>query len=464
MEGVIKKEKLNETIRKAKFNEIVMYGFGGIGSNIAFMLVMMYLMFFYTDLFGINAAAVGGLFLVSRFIDAITDPLMGMISDRVNTKWGKYRIWILSGAPVLGLFVVLLFTAPNLGPTGKLVYVYITYIMYSLISTVVNIPYHSLTPVLSEDSDQRTVIATAKQLLGQAGMAVILVGAIPITTALGGDARAWQLFAVLCAVLLTVSFYICAWGARRHDVPEAYAKEDGENKTYKLSIGVQLQLIYKNKALLMLMIAFGTDMIAFASANAINMYYFKYALHRPDLIAITSSFGLLIGVAMTFSIPFLSKAIGKKKIFMIASACLMFISSSLYFIPFTATNLVVAQTILYSALSPFTGVVGWAMLADCVDYGEWITGKRGAGTVSSQLTFINKLGMAIGGLLAGVILAAVGYTAGQEQPMEVLKAIAGVKAFFPAAGYICSLIAMLFYPITKEFYSKMIEENKARLN
>ncbi|MDC7124985.1 MAG: glycoside-pentoside-hexuronide (GPH):cation symporter [Spirochaetales bacterium] len=453
---------MDNTVRRAKFSEVFRYGFGGIGSNIAFMLVMMYLMFFYTDFLGINAAAVGGLFLVSRFIDAVTDPVMGMIADRSNSKMGKYRPWVIVGAPILGFLVVLLFSSPNFSAGAKLVYVYVTYILYSLVSTVVNIPYHSLTPVLSEDSDQRTVIATAKQLLGQVGFAVVMVGAIPITTALGGDARAWQLYAFICAVLITLSFYICAWGAKKHDTPEVYKKNAVNGSDEKISLKEQFQLIYKNKDVLMLMIAFGTDMIAYASANAVNMYYFKYAVGRPDLIPLTSGVGLLIGIAVSFTIPFLSKKFGKKVIFMTASATLMVVSSVLFFIPFTSINLIIAQAIVYAGLGPFTGVVGWAMLADCVDYGEWITGKRGAGTVSSQLTFINKLGMAIGGMLAGVILACVGYVAGQEQTPEVLNAIAGVKAFFPALGYICSLISMSFYPITKDFYEKMIADNKAR--
>lgn len=450
---------MEKVLQRAKFKDILMYGMGGVGSNLAFMLVMMYLMFFYTDFFGINAAAVAGLFFVSRFIDAITDPIMGMIADKTNGKMGSYRGWIMFGAPVLGLMVVLMFSAPDLSPAGKLAYVYVTYILYSLVSTVVNIPYHSLTPVLTEDPDQRTTIATTKQIMGQFGTVVVTVLAMPIVTMLGGDQRAWQLYGIFAGVLITLSFFACAYGAKNYDVkkPKVNAAEKE-----KFNLNEQLSLIYKNKPLLMLMIAFGTDMVAFAAANAVNAYYFIYALQRPDLLAVVGMFGLAIGMPVSMMVPVLSKKVGKKTLFMFGSTTLMFLSASLVLIPFSNITLILAQAVLVAAVGPFTGVIGWAMLADCVEYGEWKTGKRGAGTVSSQLTFINKLGMAIGGMFVGILVAKIGYVPNQAQTAETLRGIVYIKALFPAAGYLCSIVSMSFYPITKEFYYKMIDDNKKR--
>ncbi|MFV0465242.1 MAG: MFS transporter [Lachnospiraceae bacterium] len=450
---------MEKIIQKAKFKDILMYGMGGVGSNIAFMLVMSYLMFFYTDFFGINAAAVGGLFLVSRFVDAITDPTMGVIADRSNGRFGKYRGWIMLGAPVLGISVALLFSAPAFSPAAKLVYVYVTYIFYSLISTVVNIPYHSLTPVLTEDPDQRTTIATTKQVLGQFGTVFVTVGAIPITTMLGGNAGAWQIYGILSGIMITLAFFVCAWGAKKYDRPISA----GENvQIEKFNLNKQLSLIYKNKPRLKLMSAFGTDMVGFASANAVNADYFIYAVQRPDLLPVVGMFGLAVGLPVSLLIPMLSKIFGKKRLFMTGSIVLMFLSTSLIFIPFDNINLILIQAVLVAGFAPFTGVVGWAILADCVDYGEWVTGERGAGTISSQLTFINKLGMAIGGLLVGVLLANIGYVANQAQAAETLRGIVYIKALFPAVGYLCSIISMSFYPITKEFYYKMLEDNEKR--
>jgi len=449
----------DKEFRRASISEVVRYGFGGIGSNIPFFLTLQFLMFFLTDHFGISAAAVGGLFLFSRLIDAVTDPLMGMLADRTITKIGRYRPYIMWGAPVLGLLTIMLFWSPDLSATGKIVYIYVTYIAYSLVSTVVNIPYHSLTPVLTQDPDQRTVVATFKQVLGIVGIMFVSVGAIPITKALGGGSRAWTIFASIAAVFLTFSFWLCASGAKKHDKIEHYKKE---NSVTGLSFFDQLKLITKNKALLMLMIAFGTDMIAYAAASAVNIYYFTYAVKRPDLIASTMGIGVVFSILVSIFIPLLSKKIGKKPLFMAGSAILMVLSFILFFIPFTSVSIIFVLAVLTMAFGPLTAVVGWSMLADCVEYGEWKTGLEGAGTVSSQLTFINKLGMALGGFIGGALISMAGYIPGAEQTDTVLKTIVGIKTLLPVAGYIASLISMYFYPITKEFYSKMIIENEDR--
>lgn len=453
---------MEKTYKRASFKDMVYYGFGGIGSNIPFMLTMMFLMFFYTDHFGINAASVGGLFLVSRFVDAITDPIMGMIADRTKSKMGKYRPFLIVGGPLLGVLIVLLFSVPQLSDTGKLVYVYITYIMYSLISTVVNIPYHSLTPVLSEDPNQRTTVATTKQLLGIIGTVFVTVAALPLVEAFGNDASAWQKYAIIAGILTTIAFWVCAFGARKYDKMEIHNQYNNKTSHNALSIKDQLSLIYKNKALLMLMIAFGTDLVAFAGSMGVNIYYFMYAIKRPDFVAKIGMYGLGISVAVTLCIPFLAKTFGKKRLFIFGTTLLMILCAALYFTPFTSVTQVLIICVLLQGFGPLTGVVGWAMLADCVEYGEWKTGIRGAGTVSSQLTFVNKLGMAVGGLMAGVLLSASGYIAGADQTPETLEMMVRVKTWLPIVGYMCSLGAMFFYPITKEVYAKIVKENDVK--
>lgn len=214
----------------------------------------------------------------------------------------------------------------------------------------------------------------------------------------------------------------------------------------------------------MLMIAFGTDMIAFAAASAVNVYYFTYAVKRPDLIASTMGLGIVFSILVAIFIPVLSKRIGKKPLYLSGSAILMILSFILFFIPFTSVSIIFVLSVLIMAFAPLTGVLGWSMLADCVEYGEWKTGLEGAGTVSSQLTFINKLGMALGGFIGGALISMAGYVPGAEQTESVLRTIVGIKTLLPVAGYIASLISMYFYPITKEFYSKMIIENEDRRN
>lgn len=208
----------NKQYQRAKFLDIFKYSFGGLGSNLAFILVMSYLTFFYTDIFGIDSFVVSFLMLISRFIDAFTDPLMGILGDHTRTRLGRFRPWIIWGAPVLGLLIFLLFTAPDLSPTMKIVYAYVVYIAYSLASTVVNIPYHALTPVLSQDPQQRTVIVSWKQGMGIVSQFIITILALPLVEAFGGGKQGWAIYGALIGILTTASFWLCAWGGKPYDV------------------------------------------------------------------------------------------------------------------------------------------------------------------------------------------------------------------------------------------------------
>lgn len=312
---------MNQKYEKAKFSDVFKYSFGGLGSNLAFFLVMSFLTFFYTDIFGISSYVVATLMLISRFIDAFTDPIMGMLGDNTRSKMGKYRPWIIFGAPVLGVLIFLLFTAPEMSPTMKVVYAYVIYILYSLASTVVNIPYHALTPVLSEDPQQRTEIVAWKQGMGTVSQFVITILALPLVELFGGGKQGWALYGALIGIMTTVSFWICAWGGKKYD------KVDVEVKKEKFNLKENLQLLACNKPMLMLMIAFGTDVLANATYSAVNMYYFKYVLGREDLVSPVAT-AILVGSIISIPLlPPLTKLIGKKEIILVWKLIVHFTSS-----------------------------------------------------------------------------------------------------------------------------------------
>lgn len=445
---------------KASFIDIVKYSFGGIGSNLAFLFVMFYLTYFYTDIFGISSMTVATLMLVARFIDAFTDPMMGIIADHTNTKWGKYRPWILFGAPLLGLSIFILFTSPNLSPTMKVVYAYVTYIAYSLISTAVNIPYHSLTPVMSEDPQQRTVIVTWKQGMGVIPQFLITVLALPMVEMFGGGQRGWAMFGAFIGILTTVSFYICASGAKKYDVPKELV--DKTAKKEKINFANDFKLLTKNKPMMMLMIAFGTDVLANASSSAVNVYYFKYVLNRMDLVATTATVMLITGILAIPALPFLTKLLGKKKLYWVGSACSIIPLLVMLIWP-TPTNAVLMSSFgIFGFVSKFPAFLGWAMVPECSDYAEWKFGQRADGLMSSSLTFINKFGMAIGGFIASFFLGLVGFVANETQTSEVQQMIVVLRFGLPILGYIASLISMWYYELDDKKYAEIRADLNAR--
>lgn len=443
---------MNNKYEKASFVDVLKYSFGGLGSNLAFFLTMSYLTFFYTDIFGINTMVVASLMLVSRLIDAATDPLMGMIGDHTRSKFGRYRPWIIAGAPLLGFLTFMLFTAPDLSPNMKIVYVYVIYILYSLASTVVNIPYHSLTPVISKDPNQRTSIVAWKQGMGTVAQFIVTIAALPLVEVFGGGKQGWGIFGALIGILLTIAFWICAWGGKEYDVVDMKA----ERKPFNMFN--DLRLLFGNKPMIMLMIAFGTDVLANATYSAVNMYYFKYVLNRVDLVPTVASAILFAGIASLPLLPLLSKMIGKKKLYWIGSAMSIIPLVVMWLKPTAPVLILMSMMAAFGFMSRIPSNLGWAMLPECVDYAEWKYGARGDGLITSSLTFINKLGMAVGGFIASFFLGMVGFAANQNQSQAVIDMIVFLRFGMPVLGYVASLISMYFYEITSEKYKQIREE------
>lgn len=448
------------TYRRASKMDIFKYSFGGIGSNIPFLFVAQFAFVYFTTFLGIDPVTAATITAFPILIDAFTDPIMGMIADRTSTKIGKYRPYVIFGAPLLGITMILLFWDLNLSGTTQTVYLLAVYILYSLASTVANIPYHSLTAVLTEDPEQRTTVASAKQIVGMFGAIPVLALTPMLIKVFGGDAAAFLPIVLIYSVVTVLAFMLCASGAKNSDRPEIHAEY--ETKGEKISLKEQLSLIYKNKALLLLMVAFGTDMIAFGATQKTAYQYFLFYVGKPELAGLVGMMAL-IGLPVMFFLPIMTKKIGKKRLFIIGSTILMFLALWIKMIPATSINTILLQAALAGFVGPLTGILGWTMLADCVEYGEWVTGKRGAGTVTSQLTFINKLGQAVGVFLLGIMLSGAGFLEGSmNQPDSAITAIVNIRAFLPALGYLCSIIAMSFYPITEISFAKMVKENEIR--
>ena len=439
----------------AKKSEITLYSFGGFGSNLLYMLTTSFLMYFYTDVFKISPAAVGTVFLIVRLIDALLDPMIGMLADRTNSKWGKYRPWLMFGSPLLAMVTLLLFTAPDLSPSGKILYAIATYVGYSFVNSIVNIPYHSLTSVLSQDSGQRTVIATAKQFMGTFGSLVASGTVLPLIALFGSGQKGWFFTTLLFSVLCIASYWLCAKGAKPHDNKEV------NNKAAHVAhppVKEQLKLVSKNKPLLLLLIAFLANMVAYVTSHSTAIYYWQYNIGRADLYSQLNIWGTIISIPAFMMIPILVKKFGKKNVYLYASLFSIIPYIALMMISYKHVTLIFVLSIIISLVGPLTSVLPWIMLPDCVDYGQWKTGINGSGTVHSTAIFTNKVGGAIGGIVSGAVLGAVGYVAGQQQTVEVLKTIGYLNFLIPIFGYVVILIVMQFYPITNKLSAQMVEE------
>lgn len=420
------------------------YAAGGMGFSMTNMIVVSYLTFFCTDFFGISSLTVAGLMLVTKMIDAITDPIMGFIADHTRSKSGRYRPYLIYGSPVLGALIYLLFSAPDLSPSMKVVFIYVVYIAYSLAFTVVGIPFTSLVPVLAKDSVERTIVVSWKNVMIQVGRLIITSFALPIVEAFGGGTTGWGRFGALVGVIITLCFWCVAWGLKKYDTIDLSVEKP------KVNMLKEMHLITKNKPLIMLMLAFGTDMIANSTLFAVNMYYFKYVLGRVDLVPITSMALTITGVISNLAIPWMTKKAGKKTLYWYGSLLSIFPLAVLMVKPVVPSTVLILLITLFGFISTIPSALAWAMLPDCVDYAEYVTGVNGNGVVSSAFSFMNKFCGAIGSFLASWLLGILGFAANETQTKAVIFAIVFLRFGVPILGYIASLVSMHFYELTDE--------------
>lgn len=420
------------------------YSFGGIGFSMTNLIVMTYLTFFCTDIFGISSMTVAGLMLVTRFIDAVTDPLMGLIADRTRSKWGRYRPYLMFGAPVLGACIYLLFCAPDLSQSMKVVFIYVAYIAYSLAFTVVGVPFTALVPIVSKNSRQRATVISWKNIMIQVGRTVITSFSLPMVAVLGGGSVGWGRYGMLVGVIITICFWIVAWSAKPYDTV------DVKSEKVKINMKSEIHLITKNKSLLALMAAFGTDMLANSTFMAVNMYYFKYVLGRVDLVPVTFLALNITGVLTNLILPGMVKKIDKKKIYWWGSFLSIIPLAVLQVKPIVPVSVLLVLIVLFGLISALPSALAWVMLPDCIEYSEYVTGVEGSGVVSSTFSFMNKVAGALGGALASFFIGVAGFTANQEQTKTVLAVIVFLRFGMPILGYVASLVSMHFYDLTED--------------
>ena len=352
----------------------------------------------------------------------------------------------------------------GLDGTSLLVLCYILYVIYVLAAAIVDIPYHSMTPLMTEDPNQRTTVAIAKQFMGFVAIIPVLVVFPQLLAAYPTNPAIFAYFGGGVAVVITIAYWICANGAKKKDTLERIERIEGSsaNKT-NISFKKQLESIYKNKALIMLMIAYGTDFVAAGAVSGVGIYYFRDVVGNVALAGLGGLIPMVASIPVMLLLTPITRKFGKKNVFIFGSAVQMLVAASLFLIPGQAITLILVQAGLAGFFMPLTSVLGWAMAADCVEYGEWVTGINAAGTVTGQVNFINKLGNAIGGFLLGWLLAVGGYNAAlavQTQGTQTM--IIAIRSLLPALGFLASVISMSFYPITEKKYGQIIQENENR--
>ena len=419
----------------------IAYGFGDVGCNFSWMFVSNFLMIFYTDVFGISMAAVSALMLFSRFWDAINDPIVGGLTDKPKSRWGRYRPWLIVAAPITAILLVMTFWArPDWPQNGKIIYMVITYCLLDLGYTCVNIPYGTLCGAMTQDIDERAKINTSRSVAAMIAIGIINIITVPLIGKLGSQSamNGYLFVAIIYGCIFAACHFFCfAKTKEQVTIPE---KE-------KISIKVQLKAVMQNSPYILALI--GQVLFGFTlnGRNADILYYFRYVEGNASYYTTYSMCIIIPSIigAACFQ-PVFRKLNNKGRTASIFAFLTGISMLAMYF--FNVKDSAVVFYILAGVTQFFfSGFITaiYAIIPDCVEYGEWKTGLRNDGFQYAFVSLGNKIGMAIGTAMLAALLGKYGYVANQAQNDTVISIMKYAFTTIPVILFIVTVVVLFFY-------------------
>lgn len=448
---------------RLKTREYIGYALGDTASNFFFQTFNIFLTYYYVDVWGIPATALLWMMPIVRLIGAFDDPIMGLIADRTQTRWGKFRPYLLWGAIPYGVCGCLMFAGPNLGSTGKLVYAYITYALMLTSYTVINVPYSSLLGVISSSSRTRTVASSFRFVGAFAGALLISLFVRPLVKYLGGgnEMHGFKMTMAIFAVASVIMFWISFATTRERVTPPP-----GQ----KTNVREELRELFRNWPWVMLLVTsvFSTTFVALRSGS--TLFYFKYVvgddgtaiffgLDRSTVFLTTGSLGLVFGTACLGSV---ARRIDKKYYAAALSAVTGICFASFFILPKDQFGLQLALNALAQFCAGPTSALTWALYGDVADYGEWKFGRRSTGLVYSASLFSIKTGIVVGGFLLPLFLHQFGFVRNATQTANALLGITLAFSIAPGLFALLKAGALLIYPLNQARVDEVERELAAR--
>ena len=479
--------------QRLPFREKFSYSLADVATNFFFQSMILYQTRFYTDSVGISAAAVGTMFLVLRLGDALFDPIIGALSDRTRTRWGSFRPWVLGTAVPFGVVFWLVYVTPDFGPSGRLIYAYITYTLVMLMYSANNTPYSALMGVMTPDSSERSSIAGYRFVAALVGQFIIQALPLPLVAKLGGgnDAKGWSLTMAIFGGIIIILNIITFAGTRERVKPLPQQKS---------SLATDLKDVFTCKPWLVMFIltllVFTTLVVRGSSLNYFFAYYldpgavtqflsgiglgaigggeaniWRTALNSLGLVvnpegtnvaAVGLSFFLVLGSVIQIGGIIVSKPLadrfGKKAVFIAGMAVTTLATVLVIFVTPTSMTLMFWLSVLWPLGWGPTVPLLWVMIADVADYSEWKTNRRATGFMFAGILFALKAGLSLGGALSAWLIAAYGYVPNVAQTPRALLGIRLSATVYAAIPFALGLVCLIIYPIGKQLNQRIGEE------
>ncbi|KAB8137550.1 MFS transporter [Gracilibacillus oryzae] len=424
-----------------KWRTRIGYGVGDLGCNLVFSTMSSYLLFFYTDVFGITAAVAGTLMLVTKVVDAFTDTGMGLLVDRTKTRWGQGRPYFIIGAIPFFLFTILTFIVPDFDMTGKVIWAYVTYCLLCTAYTVVNIPLNTIVPRLTSDNHERNVLVSSRMICALIGTALVMSITMPMVNFFGqGDTQKGFLITMGIYGFVAMLIFVFTFMNTKEVIPPSVSpgksslKQDLKGLTDQTIIFFVINFLY---------------FALFVTRNTTVIYYFTYNLERTDWLTFVGLFGILSGLPILFILPWLQKNMSKKNVLMLSAAIYIVGDLMIYFGKTSPALLIAGLAITGLGIYGIFGST-FAIQPDVIDYSEYKKKKSIAGMIAAFQGFAVKGSMGLASAFIGMLLNIGGYVPNVEQTATALGYIEFSFIWLPIIICLLLMVTMSFYKLDKK--------------
>jgi sugar (Glycoside-Pentoside-Hexuronide) transporter len=499
MYKIIKNKSMKSTTQKVSLGEKIGYSLGDGSANLVFQMMMTFQLFFYTDVFGIKATAAGMILLIARVFDAFVDPMVGILSDRTNTRWGKYRPWVLWTAIPFAIFFVLAFSTPDLTERWKILYAGVTYILLMSVYSFNNTPYSSLGGVMTSNIKERTSIASVRFVTATIATFIIQGLTLPLVAKFGqGDAqKGWFITITLFAVIVVGLFVITFLTTKERITPPV---------NQKTSVKQDFKDVLGNrpwKAMFALTLFLFITLSLWGSSMS---YYFNYFVDKDALFVFLRNIGLVSDAGQSYGVwhhfldafgliakdnstvfavgfslfnmvgqlvtlagvillsQFLSNIFGKRNVFIVCLSLTALFTAMFFMVSPKSIGLIFVINILKSMAYAPTIPLLWAMMGDVADHSEWVNHRRATGFVFAGIVFALKAGLGIGGAICGGIIDSFGFVPNTVQSTSAIVGIRLTASIIPAVTFVIGVVALFFYPISTSMNETLQKELAERRN
>ncbi len=437
-------------IAKVSFMERLAYGSGDLANNIIYAAITTFLMFYYTNVIGVGAAAVGTIMLISRFLDCVADLTMGVIVDRTKSKYGKARPWIIRMAIPFAIGGILMFSVPtSWGVSAKLIYIFVTYnITSTIIYTSINVPYATLNALITQDQYERSVLSIFRMILSTVGSMGIALLTLPVVKMFGNDARAWTytfaLFGVVAVALFTFTFL----GTKERVKPA-----DGSKAKEDVPVKVGLKVLFQNKYWIYITQILILIFVGMTINGGSTIYYAQTVMGNTGAVGMLATACSLTQIVAMFLVAGIIKRFGKRNV-MIVGSVVSVLGYIVIGLAVSNVQMLLAGNIIRGIGNAGIAACMFAMVSDTIEYGEWKTGIRIEGLTNSAASFGFKVGGGLGAAAIGWVLAAAGYVGtAKVQSASAIFAIKSLYVYIPVIITLVQIGVLFLYKLDEEYPS-----------